>query len=574
MRAMEAYRDWLERFAGDRGIMEELLSIRDQPEEIEDRFYTELSFGTAGMRGIIGAGTNRMNQHTVRRASGGLADFILSIPGMAARGVVIAYDSRRFSAEFAKDAALVLAARGVRAFLFEALRPVPVLSFAVRHLKAAAGVAITASHNPAQYNGYKVYWEDGAQLSPKMAEGVTTCIQRLGYGDSLPMDEADALGKGLLRIIGNAEVDDDYIRMVLSLSIRPELLAEEGKRLSIVFTPLHGTGNIPVRRALREAGIPHVTVVPEQEAPDPDFPTVRVPNPEEAEAFSLAIPLARKVGATVVFGTDPDCDRLGVAIRDGEGVFHTLTGNQIGCLLLHHILSGMKHRGTLPENGAVLKSIVSTELARTLCQAYGVALFDTLTGFKFIGEKIQLFEDTGSHRFLFGFEESFGYLSGTQVRDKDAVNASLLLAEAACACAHEGITLYDRLQQIYRDYGYWSERVVSRNLPGKDGLENMRALMQRLRQKPPDHVGEFRVVAVRDYLSGVRREGERVDPLQSPPSDVLYFELEGGHWFCIRPSGTEPKIKLYTNACAPLSMEEADRLASALTGACENLLGE
>ncbi len=572
MGIMEEYRSWLERFSFDRQTAEELKSIAGLPAEIEDRFYTELAFGTAGMRGVIGAGTNRMNRYTVRRASAGLADLIRELPGMAARGVVVAYDSRRFSPEFARETALVLAARGVRAFLFDALRPVPVLSFAVRHLKAAAGVAITASHNPPRYNGFKVYWEDGAQLSPEMAEAVTARIRALRYEDCLPMDEGAARKRGLLSVIGSREVDDDYVRMVLSLSVNPALLREEGGRLSIVYTPLHGSGNVPVRRTLREAGILNVTVVPEQEAPDPDFPTVSAPNPEDPGAFALAIPLAQKIGASVIFGTDPDCDRLGVCVRDAGGVYRTLTGNQIGCLLLHHILSEKKRSGALPPNGAVVKSIVTTELSRAICAAFGVALFDTLTGFKFIGEKIQGFEESGSHRFLFGFEESFGYLSGTAVRDKDGVNASLLIAEAACACAREGITLYDRLQRIYREYGFWCERVVSTTLPGREGLANMKAIMRRLRDDPPRRAGSFEVAAVRDYLTGVRREGGKQEAFDTPPSDVLYFELAGGHWFCVRPSGTEPKIKLYVNTCARDSMESAERLNAALADACAKLL--
>ena len=386
------------------------------------------------------------------------------------------------------------------------------------------------------------------------------------------MPEQEAVHKGLLQMIGNREVDDDYTKMVLSLCVQPALLKKEGGNLSIVYTPLHGSGNIPVRRALREAGITQVTVVKEQEQPDPDFPTVKAPNPEDPDAFRLAIPLAEKVGASVIFGTDPDCDRLGVCVRDSEGVYRTLSGNQIGMLLMHHVLDGRQKAGTLPANPACVKSIVSTEMARPLCAAYGADLFDVLTGFKFVGEKIQQFEETGSHQFMFGFEESFGYLSGTQVRDKDAVNASLLIAELACVCMAEGITMYDRLQQLYKRFGYYSEKVISKTLPGKDGLKDMQRIMKTLRQNPPAQCGGFKVLAVRDYLQGTRTAGAEVTKLDSVPSDVLYYELADGNWFCVRPSGTEPKIKLYLNTCSADSMEEAERLNDRLAQAAEELL--
>lgn len=559
------YKAWRKDFADDPATMRELTAIRDNPDEIEDRFYTDLSFGTAGMRGVLGAGTNRMNKYTVRRAAAGMADYLLEQDAAAAtRGVVIAYDSRRMSPEFAEETALMIAQRGIKAYLFDALRPVPVLSFAVRHLNAAAGVTITASHNPPEYNGFKAYGADGAQLSPDDAAGVTSRINALAYAQCCPMNRQEALDKDLLAIIGDKEVDDAYIQMILSLAVNPRVLQEQGRNLNIVYTPLHGSGLKPVKRALREAGITNVTIVPEQEKPDPDFPTVKAPNPENPDAFTLAIPLARKVNASVIFGTDPDCDRLGVCVRDSNGDFQTLTGNQIGVLLLHHILSSLKANGTLPTNGACVKSIVTTELARAVCADYGVTLFDVLTGFKFIGEKIQQFEETQSHTFLFGFEESFGYLSGTQVRDKDGVNASLLIAEAACACMDEGITLYDRLQGIFKTYGYYSERVVSKTLPGKDGLQDMRDIMARLRENPPKAAGPLKVVAVRDYLKGTRVSGSGTQPLDCPESDVLYFELEHGHWLCVRPSGTEPKIKLYLNTKSETSMAEAEALGVVL----------
>ena len=523
------------------------------------------------MRGVLGAGMNRMNRYNVRRATKGLAKYLLQDPATAQRGVVIAYDSRRCSAEFAHDTALVLCQEGVPAYLFDALRPVPILSYAVRHLHAIAGVVITASHNPPQYNGYKVYGEDGAQLGPEAADGVTRFIRETSYLDCTLMDEKEALDKGLLHIIGDKEVDDDYIADVRTLCIQPELLQKEGSKLSIVYTPLHGSGNVPVRRILREIGLTNVAVVKEQELPDPNFSTIKVPNPEDPGAYTLAKKLADEVGASVIFATDPDCDRLGVAVRDGEGNFQLLTGNQIGCVLLHYILSTRKAMGTLPANGAAVKSIVSTSLANRICAAFGVDMFETLTGFKFIGEKIQQFQDSGSHTFQFGFEESYGFLSSTFVRDKDGVNASLLIAEVACDCMSKGITLYDRVQDIFRTYGYFVEKVVSVTLPGKDGLAQMKRIMAELRDNPPTVIGGMQVTAVRDYKKGTRVCGGVSEPTGLPASDVLYFELESGCWVCIRPSGTEPKIKLYVNTNAS-DRATAEALNATLGEASEKLM--
>lgn len=558
MNTMKQYQKWLKLFKDDKELVKELESIKDDPKEIEDRFYRELAFGTAGMRGVMGYGMNRMNAYNVRRATAGLAEYLKLTPGEKERGVAIGYDSRNNSKEYALETALMLAARGVKAYLYDDLRPVALLSFAVRRLNTAAGIVITASHNPPEYNGYKVYGDDGAQVGPEAAAMITEIIYATPYEDCIPMDEETAIKEGLLEYIGK-EIDDAYDEMVLALAVRPELLKKEGKNLRIVYTPLHGSGNVPVRRVLKKAGLENVTVVKEQEAPDGDFPTVSAPNPENPDAFELAIPLAEEVGATVIFGTDPDCDRLGVCVKDSEGVFRVLTGNQIGCLMLYHILTSKKADGTLPENAAVCKSLVSTELATTICKDFGVAMYDTLTGFKFIGEKIQQFEDTGEHTYVFGFEESYGYLSGADVRDKDGVNASLLIAEAACVCMHEGITLYDRLQEIYDKYGYWAENVHSSTLPGKDGLEKMASIMGKLHESAPEKIGDFKVMAVRDYLKSERKEGGKAEPLDYVKSDVLYYELEDGHWLCIRPSGTEPKIKLYVNTQAP-TMEEAEEL--------------
>ncbi len=571
MTPREAYEQWLKDFADDRETVDELLSIQNDEKEIEDRFYTDLSFGTAGLRGVLGAGSNRMNCYVVRRATQALAKYILSTPGQAERGVVIAYDSRRFSDRFAKQAALVLCKMGVKVYLFESLRPVPMLSFAVRHLKAIAGIVITASHNPAQYNGYKVYWEDGGQMPPERADKILELIHQTTYQESAPMDEDKALESGLLQIIGK-DVDDAYMACVESLAISPELDREMGDKLTIVYTPLHGSGNIPVRRALADMGFTRVFVVPEQEKPDPTFHTVRVPNPEDPAAFKLALELQKKVHADLVFGTDPDCDRVGIAVLDGEGRVHALSGNQIGCLLLHYILDRRRANGTLPKNAAAVKSIVSTELARAICDDYGCAMVETLTGFKFIAEKIEQFTETGEHTFVFGFEESCGYLSGTEVRDKDGVNASLLIAETAAWYKKQNMTLYDALEAIYKKYGYYDSKVTSFALSGMDGLQKMGALMSDLREKVPADFAGKRVLAVRDYLKGERVDTQgSVSALEQGKSNVLYYELEDGAWICVRPSGTEPKVKLYVNAMSA-SHEETEKQLQALSDAAVDCL--
>ena len=546
----EGYEKWLKEFASDKKTVDELLAIAGNEKEIEDRFYTGLSFGTAGMRGVLGAGENRMNVYTVRRATRGLADYINRLEGAAQRGVVIAYDSRRMSAEFAKETALVLAQNGVKAWLFPSLRPVPVLSFAVRYMKAVAGVVITASHNPPQYNGYKVYWEDGAQMPPERADEVLALIRAHDYAECEPMGEAAALEAKLLEYVP-AAVDDAYIAQVKTLAIRPELLREHGSELKIVYTPLHGSGNLPVRRVLKEMGVTNLLVVREQEAPDGNFPTVKVPNPENADTFTLAIEIANREGADCCFATDPDCDRLGVATRKPDGTFALLTGNQIGCLLLNYILESLSEAGRLPKNGAAVKSIVSTELARSIAESYGVAMIDVLTGFKFIAEQIQHFEETGEHTFLFGFEESYGFLSSTFVRDKDAVNASLLVTELALYLRTQGRTLWDELQRIFEKYGHSVEHVSSVTLPGKDGVAKMKQIMAGLRANAPKSLAGLSVLAVRDYKTGLRTaaDGETAQ-MGLPVSDVLYYELEGRNWVCVRPSGTEPKIKLYVNTRA------------------------
>ncbi len=572
---MDVYQQWLKDFAADKQAMAELTAIANDPKEIEDRFYTDLSFGTGGMRGVLGMGTNRMNIYTIRRATQGLANFLNAQAKPGKRPcVVIAYDSRRMSADFAMETVLTLCANGINAKLFDALRPVPILSFAVRHLHTDAGIVITASHNPPQYNGYKVYGPDGAQLGPEVADEVTKAIYALHYTQAKTMTREEAQKSGLMQIIGNKEVDDDYIRRVKTLSINPDIVKREGDSLKIVYTPLHGSGNVPVRRILKEIGITGVSVVKAQELPDPAFPTVKAPNPEYPESFTLAIQLANEVNADVCFATDPDCDRLGVAVREKSGSFRLLTGNQIGCLLIYYILSSKQAAGTLPKNGAVVKSIVSTQLAKPICDAHGVALFDTLTGFKFIGEMIQKFEDDHSHTFLFGFEESYGYLSSTFVRDKDGVNASLLIAEAAAYYKAQGKTLSDVMEEIFSTYGYYLEHVESASMPGADGVKKMGEIMAAIRANPPKAIGGVQVSAVLDILKGTKtNEDGTVEALAYPKSDVLYFSLAPGGFVCIRPSGTEPKIKLYVNV-SHKNKAAAEALLSEVADAARGLLTE
>ncbi len=570
MDAMNLYRKWLADFANDPETAADLKSIENDPAEIEDRFYRELEFGTAGMRGVLGAGTNRLNIYNVRRVSRALAKYILTVPGGAERGVAIAYDSRIKSDVFAKQAALVLAAAGVRAHLFPSLRPVPVLSFTVRDLHCIAGIVITASHNPAKYNGYKVYWQDGGQMPPESVRGITDLLPETTYDESIPMDERAAIDAGLLTYIGS-DVDDRYIAAVKKLSVNPDLAREMGASLKIVYTPLHGSGNIPVRRILSEIGMQQVYVVPEQEKPDGTFPTVRVPNPEEQDAFALALKMQKELGADLCIGTDPDCDRVGIACMTENGP-RLLNGNQIGCVLLHYILSQKKALGTLPANGAAVTTIVSTDMARAIAHSYGCEMIEVLTGFKYIAEQIHLFETTGAHTFMFGFEESYGYLSGTDVRDKDGVNACMLIAEAACWYKKEyGKTLADAIDMLYAQYGYYGDHVTSIVLPGKDGLTRMAEIMQTLRDHPPVAFGDVRVTAVRDYQKSIRTCGDTVEPITLPKSNVMYFELEGGAWICVRPSGTEPKIKLYVNAVTDLH-EKTQKLLAYLSDAAAEMI--
>ena len=571
MEPLKLYEQWLHDFADDAETVQDLLAIKDDPKEIEDRFYRDLEFGTAGMRGVLGAGTNRLNKYNVRRVSRALAKYILTNEGGAEKGVAIAYDSRRKSTEFAREAALVLCAAGVKVFLYDSLRPVPVLSFTVRYLKCIAGIVITASHNPAQYNGYKVYWTDGAQMPPESVKGITDRLPETTFAESLPMDEKEALAKGLLTYIGK-DVDDAYIAAVKKLAVNPELTREMGDKLKIVYTPLHGSGNIPVRRIFDEIGMKHVYVVKEQELPDGEFPTVKVPNPEDPAAFTLALKMQQELGADLCVGTDPDCDRVGIACMTDNGL-RLLNGNQIGCLLLHYILSQKKERGELPANAAAVTTIVSTEMARAIADDFGVKLIKVLTGFKYIAEQIQLFETTGCNTFMFGFEESYGYLSGTDVRDKDGVNACMLIAEAASWYKKMyNKTLADAIDMLYEQYGYYGDKVTSFVLPGKDGLEKMQHTMAALRANPPKDFAGEKVVAVRDYQTSVRTAADgATEALTLPKSNVLYFELENKAWICVRPSGTEPKLKLYVNAVSD-SDAKTKALLNAYSDAAVKLL--
>lgn len=548
MQYREKYESWLNGSCFDEQTKAELKAIENDDNEIKERFYKDLEFGTGGLRGIIGAGTNRMNIYTVGKATQGIADYILeNNPNGAQMGVAIAYDSRNMSPEFARKTGLTLCANGIKAYVFESLRPTPELSFAVRHLGCTAGVVVTASHNPPEYNGYKVYWQDGGQVSYPRDEAIIEKVNAVAGFDAIKtMDYDEAVSKGLYITIGK-EVDDEYIKNVKAQSINPDIVAKTADSLKIVYTPLHGTGNIPVRRVLSEIGFKNVYVVPEQELPDGNFSTVGYPNPEDPKAFTLAIKLAKEVGADVIIGTDPDCDRVGVVVKDSKGEYVVLTGNMTGALLTNYMLSQRKEKGILPANGAVVKTIVTTEMIRPIAAEYGVKLFDVLTGFKYIGEKIKQFEETGDYTFVFGFEESYGCLSGTYARDKDAVVASMLVAELTAFYKNQGKILYDGLIELYEKYGYYREGITSITLKGIEGVEKIKYIMDTLRKNPPkDFIGN-NVMWLRDYTKDeftnlITGETEKNT---LPSSNVLHYTLENGDWVCVRPSGTEPKIKIY-----------------------------
>lgn len=537
---------WLESDYFDKETKNELLGLKDNEKEIEDRFYKNLEFGTGGLRGIIGAGTNRMNIYTVRVASQGLADYIKET-GTQDRGIVIAFDSRFMSPEFSLEAAKVFCANGIKTYLFDELRPVPELSFSVRYLKAAAGVVVTASHNPKQYNGYKVYGEDGGQLPLEAANTVINYINKIEDITTVKtISKEEAIEKGLLKIIGS-EIDDAYNENLKQLCINKDAVEKVADTFKIVYTPLHGTGNKPVRRILKEIGFKNVLVVKEQELPDSEFSTVKSPNPEERSAFEIAIKLATENNVDLIIGTDPDSDRVGVVVRKNDGQYEVLTGNQTGCLLMEYILSALKENGKLPANGFVVKTIVTTELTRAIAKNYDVELLEVLTGFKFIGEQIKLRDEEGDQKYLFGFEESYGYLAGTNVRDKDAVVASMLIAEMAAYYKLKGMSLYDALISLFEKYGYYLEGINSFTLEGKDGLTKIKDAMKSMRNTKYSSFGDFKIKAIRDYQNGIRTiiADGTVEKLTLPESDVLYFETEDGSWFCVRPSGTEPKIKIY-----------------------------
>ena len=561
----EIYNQWLENPYFDEATKEELKAIKDDENEIKERFYMDLEFGTAGLRGIIGAGTNRMKIYVVRRATQGLANYIAKVDKKS-QGVAIAYDSRHMSPEFAQEAALCLAANGIKAYIFETLRPTPELSFAVRHLGCVAGINVTASHNPPEYNGYKVYWEDGAQITPPHDTGIMGEVKAISDWNTVKtMDKEEAVKAGLFEVIGQA-VDDAYMAELKKQIIHMDAIQAEGKNLKIVYTPLHGTGNIPARRILKELGFENVYVVPEQELPDGDFPTVSYPNPEAAEAFELGLKLAREVDADIVLATDPDADRLGVRVKDRNGEYHDLTGNMSGCLLANYELSQRKAvNGSLPEDGALVKTIVTTNLADAIAKGYGVNLIEVLTGFKYIGQQILGFENSGKGTYLFGFEESYGCLIGTYARDKDAIVATMALCEAAAYYKTQGKTLWDAMIDMYEEFGYYKDAIQAVTMKGIEGLQKIQEIMTTLRQNPPAEFAGHKVTAVRDYKLDEITDlatGEK-KPTGLPNSNVLYYELTDDAWVCVRPSGTEPKVKFYYGVKGT-SLADADEKSDAM----------
>lgn len=559
----ETYERWLTSAVVDEDTKAELKAISDDEKEIEERFYRELEFGTAGMRGILGAGTNRMNVYNVRRASMGVAKYVNDEGADAARaGVLIGYDTRNFSRVFAEETAKVLAANGVKAFLFPIVHSVPEVSFGIRELGCAAGVMITASHNPKEYNGYKVYGPDGGQLPPDAADVVVAAIESYDVFDDVKYISLDeAKDKGLLEIPGT-ELDEKFIETVMTQQLNPEAVKEVADSFKLIYTPFHGTGSRPVQAVLRKIGFKNLLVVKEQDTEDGNFPTVKSPNPENKEGFTIAIQMAKENDVDVIIGTDPDCDRVGIVVRDAEGVYRTLTGNQTGALLVDYILRSKKEQGTLPENGVVIKTIVTTELAAAIAESYGIEVMNVLTGFKYIGEKMTEFANTGSHTYLIGFEESYGYLIGNHARDKDGVVASMLIAEMAAYYKTKGMSLYEALQDIYKRYGYYAEKTVSFTMPGKDGMEKMAAMLADLRENPPVKVGGLNVVLYTDYQTQtIKDTNGGVRPLKGlPKSNVLKYNLsDDKSYFIVRPSGTEPKIKVYLGTFAD-SFESAEAI--------------
>ena len=541
------YEQWCQDPIFDKETKAELSAIAGDVIEIEDRFYKDLSFGTGGLRGVIGAGTNRMNVYTVTKATQGLANYIKK-QGGEDKGVAIAFDSRHMSVEFSEKAALCLNANGIKTYRFETLRPTPELSFALRELHCIAGIVVTASHNPPEYNGYKVYWEDGAQITaPKDKEIIAEVNAVTDFASIKMMDRAEAEEKGLFHVIGK-EIDDRYMEELKKLVLSPDVIKEMADSLKIVYTPLHGTGNLPVRRVLKELGFTQVQVVPEQELPDGDFPTVSYPNPEDPKAFALALELAKKTDADLVLATDPDADRLGIYAKDSKtGNYMPFTGNMSGLLIAEYELSTRKETGRLPKDGALVTTIVSSNMAEAIGKEYGIDVIEVLTGFKYIGEQIKFFEQDHSHTFLFGYEESYGCLVGTHARDKDAVVAVMALCEAAAYYKKQGLTLWDQMLKIYEKYGYYKETLVSVTMKGVDGAEKIQSILKQMRENPLKQIGDYKVLAVRDYDADTRLDMEtgKVTATGLPKSNVLYYELEHDAWCCVRPSGTEPKVKFY-----------------------------
>ena len=570
---MKKYQEWCENPYFDEETRNELKNIAGDEKEISDRFYKDLAFGTGGLRGVIGAGTNRMNIYTVRKATQGLANFIIEENGRE-KGVAIAFDSRNMSPEFAEEAARCLCANGIRTWLFESLRPTPELSFALRELGCIAGIVVTASHNPPEYNGYKVYWEDGAQITYPKDEQIiarVNAITDLTTVKTMSRKEADE--SGLLQIIGE-KIDASYMEALKKLVLNPEVIKEQAKSLKIVYTPLHGTGNLPVRRVLSELGFEQVIVVPEQEKPDGNFPTVSYPNPEDKKAFALALELAKKVNADLVLATDPDADRLGVYAKDSKtGEYMAFTGNMSGMIICEYELSQRKEKGMLPEDGAIVTTIVSGNMSQAVAKEYGVDIIETLTGFKYIGEQIKLFEQNHNHTYLFGYEESYGCLVGTHARDKDAVVAVMALCEAAAYYKSKGLTLWDQMLVLFEKYGYYKEGLYTLTLKGQEGAAKIQEILKSFRSNPPKQIGEYKVLAFRDYEEDIIQNDVTGETTKTglPKSNVLYFELEDQAWCCVRPSGTEPKVKLYMGVKG-IDMQDAQNRLEQLTEAMTNLI--
>lgn len=572
MNYKDIYESWLSNPYFDEETKAELKAITDES-EVKERFYKDLEFGTAGLRGIIGAGTNRMNIYTVRKATQGLANYIIKA-GKQNQGVAIAYDSRHMSPEFADESALCLAANGIKTYVFESLRPTPELSYAVRELGCVAGINITASHNPPEYNGYKVYWEDGAQITPPHDSGIMNEVKAVtDYATVKTMDKSDAVEQGLYQQIG-AEIDDKYIAELKKQVIHQDSIDAVGKDITVVYTPLHGTGNIPARRVLKEIGFENVYVVPEQELPDGDFPTVSYPNPEAAEAFELALKLAKEKDADLVLATDPDADRLGVYVKDTKsGEYITLTGNMSGCLLADYEISQIKETKGLPKDGKLIKTIVTSNLADAIAEYYGVDLIEVLTGFKFIGQQILGFETSGKGEYLFGFEESYGCLIGTHARDKDAIVATMALCEAAAYYKTKNMTLWDAMIAMYERYGYYQDGVKSVTMKGIEGLEKIQEIMTALRKNPPKEFCGHQVTSFRDYQADTITDlaSGAVKPTGLPKSNVLYFDMTDKVWMCVRPSGTEPKIKFYYGVVGE-SLEDAAKKSEQMAAAVDELI--